>query len=125
MVNELTGHLGLWLFGLAALIICVGCLLPARWAPPIRNDKLAHFFAFGGLTLLARVITGSPRELILWLLGLALAGLVIEVLQELIVPGRNFCWKDMMANLAGIVTAAALCVLFDYARPLLSHAGGM
>lgn len=121
MTYDLNSHPELWLFVLAASIVCTGCLLPARWAPPIRNDKLAHFIAFGGLALLAKMITGSPQELIIWLLGLALAGLLIEVLQELVVPGRSFCWKDMMANLAGILSSAILCVLFDYAQPVFFH----
>lgn len=120
MTYELSSRPELWLFVLAASIVCAGCLLPARWAPPI-NDKLAHFLAFGGLALLARMVTGSPHELVIWLLGLVLAGLLIEVLQELVVQGRSFCWKDMMANLAGIFTSAALCVLFEYAQPVFFH----
>lgn len=120
MTHDLSSRPELWLFVLAASIVCAGCLLPARWALPI-NDKLAHFLAFGGLALLARMVTGSPHELLIWLLGLVLAGLLIEVLQELVVQGRSFCWKDMMANLAGILTSATLCVLFEYAQPVFFH----
>lgn len=118
---DLSSDPALWLFVLAASTVCAGCLLPARWAPPIKNDKLAHFVAFGGLALLARVVANGPHELAYWLLGLMLAGLLIEVLQELVVPGRNFCWKDMLANLAGIFSSAILCVLFDYAQPVFFY----
>jgi VanZ family protein len=48
---------------------------------------------------------------LVWLLGLLLAGLAIEILQKL-VPGRSFCWRDMGANTAGIAaTTLAFALL--------------
>jgi VanZ family protein len=85
----------------AALAIALGCLLPAGWIPPLPHDKLLHFMAFAGLSALALRIEAQWTLRIVWLLGLLLAGLAIELLQKL-VPGRNFCWRDMGANTAGI-----------------------
>lgn len=93
------------LFICAAVGITVGCLIPARWLPRLPNDKLMHFLAFGGLTLLAGQIAQSRFELILWLLGLFCAGWAIEAMQNW-VPDRKFCWRDLGANTAGILLAA-------------------
>lgn len=97
-------------FFCAALAISAGCLVPARWLPPLPNDKLLHFLAFGGLTLLAGRIAHTSAEQVLWLLGLVVAGWAIEMLQNL-VPGRKFCWRDMGANVAGITVAALVTSL--------------
>ena len=99
-----TGLLALFVLGLAA--VAAGCLAPKHWFPALPNDKLLHFLAFGVLTLLAGRIAASPVELVAWLLGLLAVGTLIEGLQ-ILVPGRNFCWRDIAANAAGIVTGAA------------------
>ncbi|MBY0573940.1 MAG: VanZ family protein [Undibacterium sp.] len=88
-------------FALVASAVCFGSLLPAHWLPPIKNDKLAHFVAFGTLTFLAQLAAENSLEFLIWGCSLALAGLVIELAQKF-VPGRNFCWKDVAANLAGM-----------------------
>jgi VanZ family protein len=93
------------LFFLAASAIFVGCLLPAHWLPPIKHDKWLHFYAFLTLSVFARILTHSVSELIFWLIGIFSAGLLIEILQHW-VPGRNFCWRDMAANTAGISLVA-------------------
>lgn len=93
------------LFILGVIVIAAGCLTPKHWFPTLPNDKLLHFIAFGGLTLLAGRIAGTWVELVAWLIGLLAAGALIEGLQILI-PGRNFCWRDIAANAAGIATAA-------------------
>ncbi|MBV8635776.1 MAG: VanZ family protein [Burkholderiaceae bacterium] len=94
-----------FLFILGIGIIALGCLTPKHWFPTLPNDKLLHFLAFGGLTLLAGRIAATWVELVAWLLGLLAVGALIEGLQILI-PGRNFCWRDIAANAAGIATAA-------------------
>lgn len=103
--NNMTWELMLFLAAGAAIV--AGCLAPAGWLPPLPNDKLLHFLAFGGLALLAARMVSGWAELQYWLLGLLVAGWLIEVLQNR-VPGRKFCWRDMAANAAGI-GAAALC----------------
>ncbi|WP_292938401.1 VanZ family protein [Noviherbaspirillum sp.] len=93
------------LFLCGALAISAGCLVPARWLPPLPNDKLLHFLAFGGMALLAGRIAQNNAQQTTWFIGLFVAGWLIECLQSW-VPGRNFCWRDMAANTAGILCAA-------------------
>jgi hypothetical protein len=95
----------MFLFGLVA--IPLGCLAPAGWIRPLPHDKLLHFVAFGGMALLAGRLA-PPGSMMLVLAAVFAAGMVIELLQKLI-PGRNFCWRDVAANSAGIV-AAGLCL---------------
>ncbi len=97
----------LMLFVAGMTAISAGCLMPARWLPPLPNDKLLHFLAFAGLTLLAMRIAHGRAEYATWLVSLLIAGWAIEVLQNW-VPGRRFCWRDMAANAAGVSTAALL-----------------
>jgi len=92
---------------LAASIVCVGCLVPNRWLPPLPNDKFLHFASFAVLGVLALRMAHDHREAALWLLGLFTLGWLIECLQSL-VPDRRFCWRDGVANTAGI-GFAALC----------------
>jgi VanZ family protein len=95
----------LFLIGLVA--IPFGCLAPSRWMPPLPQDKLLHFVAFGGMALLAGRLV--PQDSVLLVLAAVFAaGVLIELLQKLI-PGRNFCWRDLAANGAGIA-AAGLCL---------------
>lgn len=92
------------LFIVATMGISIGCLMPAHWLPPLPHDKLLHFLAFGGLAMLAGRIADTGFELAAWSLGLFIAGLAIEGLQNW-VPGRKFCWRDLAANTAGISVA--------------------
>lgn len=89
-------------FIVVAVGVAVGCLLPSRWLPALPNDKLLHFLAFGSLSFLAAHIASNGAHLVWWLIGLFLAGALIEILQKWI-PGRDFCWRDLAANTAGIV----------------------
>ena len=93
------------LFVCASLGLCVGCLVPNRWLPPLPNDKLLHFGAFALLTLLALRIAQDGAEAAWWMAGLLVFGWLIECLQAL-VPDRRFCWRDLGANAAGIGCAA-------------------
>jgi VanZ family protein len=107
--------LELIVFLAAASAIALGCLLPARWLPLLPHDKLLHFIAFAGLSTLALRIEPAWHLRALWLIGLLLAGLAIELLQKL-VPGRSFCWYDMRANTAGIAAATLVFGLLQALR---------
>ena len=94
----------------AAMALCAGCLLPNSWLPArLPNDKLMHFLAYAGLTGLALRIAHGRAEAITWVVGLLLAGCLIECLQQL-VPERSFSWSDIAANAAG-VACATTCAL--------------
>jgi len=95
----------LMVFVLAGGAVSAGCLLPAGWLPVLPHDKLLHFVAFAGLTVLAAQVAPAWPQLLPWLVGLLLAGWLIELLQKF-VPGRSFCWRDLAANAAGIAAAA-------------------
>lgn len=103
------------LFVAAAVGLCIGCLVPNRWLPPLPNDKFLHFAAFAVLTVLALRIAGDGVEATWWLVGLLVGGWVIECLQSL-VPDRRFCWRDMAANAAGIACAALAMLLAGHAN---------
>lgn len=99
-------------FIVGAVGVLVGCLLPSRWLPPLPNDKLLHFLAYGGLSFLAGHIAADNIHLLWWLAGLFAAGALIEILQKW-VPGRDFCWRDLAANTAGIVLAGSPFLLLS------------
>ena len=98
------------LFVLAAVAVMGGCLVLNRWLPPLPNDKVMHFVAFAVLTGLALTMAHDAVSACLWLVGLLLAGWVIECLQSLL-PDRRFCWRDLAANAGGIAFAAMATVL--------------
>ncbi|MFZ6768246.1 VanZ family protein [Undibacterium sp. Di26W] len=112
-LSVFTSQAVFWLFALSAMLVCVGSLLPAKWMPPIKHDKFAHFVAFGGMVLIARILVANLHELAAWSVGLLVAGFCIELLQGF-VPGRQFCWKDLLANAAGISSGLLVCLLLDY-----------
>ena len=95
----------------AASAVCVGCLVPNRWLPPLPNDKFLHFASFAVLGILALRMAQGTAEAALWLLALLVAGWLIECLQVL-VPDRHFCWRDIGANAAGIAFAALSAPLY-------------
>jgi len=84
--------------------LVAGCLIPNRYLPRLPNDKLMHAGAFAVLAWLALGIASGPQAAVAWMLGLAVAGWLIECLQHL-VPDRGFSWADIAANLAGIGVA--------------------
>jgi VanZ family protein len=103
------------LFSAAMVAVSAGCLVPARWLPPLPNDKALHFLAFAGLSLLAARIAVDGQTFACYLAGLLVAGWLIECVQNAI-PGRSFCWRDLAANAAGI-GSAGLCVLLVQSFP--------
>lgn len=97
----ITPHLITYLFIVCILMIVVGCLLPAHWLPPLPNDKYLHFISYAVLSMFTALIAEDIQELLLWQLGLILAGILIECFQHFI-PGRRFCWRDILANTGGV-----------------------
>ena len=98
-----------WALALCAAGVVAGCLTPNRYLPRLPNDKLLHFTAHAVLTaLLLRLTEGGAA--VLALLALALAGWLLECLQQL-VPDRGFSWRDLAANLAGMGAALGATLL--------------
>jgi len=102
------------LFIAVSLLILAGSLAPARWMQRLPNDKIMHFCAYALLTGLAWQITFDSTTLLYWAIALALAGWTVELIQNL-VPGRRFCWHDVMSNIAGILAVYLGCELFSNA----------
>lgn len=99
-------NLGMLIAG--ALALTAGCLVPNRWLPAsMPNDKLMHFAGFGVLGLLALPLASSTAEGALLLAGLLVLSWIIECLQQL-VPDRNFSWRDLAANAAGLASAGLI-----------------
>lgn len=90
--------------------IPLGCLLPLSRLPTLPNDKLLHFVAFGGMALMAGRLVHPGWPVAAALLTVFAASWIIELLQNH-VPGRRFCWRDMAANGAGVLSAGAVLAL--------------
>jgi VanZ family protein len=103
MISLISPEFMAYLFIFSLGMIIIGCLLPAHWLPRLPNDKYLHFIAYAWLSLFAVFFTESFAELLMWQAGLLFAGILIEGLQHFI-PGRQFCWRDILANFAGIFT---------------------
>ncbi|MFC0351171.1 VanZ family protein [Undibacterium danionis] len=103
MSNFLNPELLIYVFSLSLGIVVIGCLLPAHWLPPLPNDKFLHFLAYAWLSLIIVSFIKDFKDLLLWQFGLLVIGIAIEGIQHFI-PGRQFCWRDILANSAGIVT---------------------
>lgn len=100
------------LFCLGSASVALGCIIPNRYLPSsMPNDKFLHFASFAVLAALALRIAHGLADAALLLLGLLLAGAVIECVQAL-VPDRKFCWRDIGANTAGVAFTAACAGLF-------------
>jgi VanZ family protein len=93
----------IWLTGVAAVLFAI--LDPDRRLPEIYPpwDKLGHFSAFYGLTLLAIILFPARRRYAFGFLFI-LAGLS-ELLQGLPLIHRDVELKDFLADVAGMIAA--------------------
>lgn len=125
--------LKLWLRrGIAMLYlsaIVVISLMPARDLPHIAIfpsfDKLAHFSMYFGLSFLACWSLDLSRirmgPIYLLLAGVFMWGVLMEILQRTMHNGRNFDFKDMIANLAGALAGIVIYRYFDMKRTQLRN----
>lgn len=99
--------LRLALYGLAAAILLVLCLLPSRSLPdPGTGDRFEHMAAWFVLTLTGYLL--APRRRVL-IPTFALAyGAVIEVLQGAVGTGRHSDPQDFIADAIGVGLAVAV-----------------
>jgi VanZ family protein len=96
------------------LAITIGCLTPQHRMPALPNDKALHFLAFGLMALMAGRLADTGVQAGFALGAVFVASWLIEVLQNL-VPGRKFCWRDMAANAAGVLSAGVFLAAFPSA----------
>ncbi len=103
-------HAPAWLAASALLVaaVVVASLAPGDAGPDVGNlDKLGHGLAYA---VLATWFGGLFARRWYWgvAIGLALLGIGLEVLQELVARNRSGDPNDVAANVAGIVAGLAL-----------------
>jgi hypothetical protein len=106
-------ELVIFLFISSLLLIVIGSLLPAHWLPPLPNDKYLHFAGYAVLSVFVVLMASNIQVLFSSLAGLILAGVLIECLQHF-VPGRHFCWQDILANTAGVCLIGIASLFFYF-----------
>jgi VanZ family protein len=72
-------------------------------------DKALHFTAYFGLAAMTTMILGPQRRTLWALLGLAVLGGLLEILQGY--TGRDPDIYDALANICGIATGASAALL--------------
>lgn len=105
-------------------VVAVLSLMPARDLPHVTVfqwfDKMAHLCMYFGLSFLAcwslRISRNRMKPIYLLLLGVFLYGVLMELLQRTMHNGRNFEFRDMIANLLGAVTGIVIYRLLDKLR---------
>jgi len=82
----------------------------------IRLDYIIHFCEYGFLAFMSFLTFAGKdfklkyRRYILITLGLILFA-VLDEYHQILIPGRAFNMKDILYNIAGILSAAAFCVV--------------
>ena len=83
---------------------------PPRLEGALMWDKLDHFIAYFGLSLLSTLAWGLRRSLAWLFLGLVALGGGLEILQSLV--GRDGEWGDFIANDLGILLGLGLAAAY-------------
>jgi VanZ family protein len=105
-------HARAWMAGSVLLVAAVifASLLPGDSGPDLGDlDKSGHFLAYA---VLATWFGGLFARRWYWgvAIGLALLGIGLEVLQDLVARNRTGDANDVVANLAGVGTGLALAL---------------
>jgi VanZ family protein len=103
---------GTVMFWPALMVVIWGELTPhpPKLAGPWLWDKLDHFTAYFGLSLLATLGWGLRRSLAWVFLGVVAMGGALEILQTLV--GRDGEWGDFLANDLGALLGLAVAVAY-------------
>ena len=109
----------LYLLTIAAL-----SLMPARDLPHFTVfsaiDKVVHISMYLGLSFLAcwsyEINRERMKPIYVLLVGVFMYGVLMEILQRTMHNGRNFDFKDMVANLTGAIVGIIIYRFFDRIR---------
>lgn len=102
-------------------IVAVLSLMPSYDIPDITlfpgADKLVHICMYLGLSFLAcwsfEIKRDRMQPIYLLLAGVFMYGVLMEILQRTMHNGRDFDFKDMLANLTGAVIGIFIYRYFD------------
>jgi VanZ family protein len=105
-------RIGKVMFLPALIVVAWGELTPhpPRLAGPFLWDKLDHFTAYFGLSLLATLGWGLKHSPVWVLLGVMTLGATLEIIQTLV--GRDGEWGDFFANDLGALLGMALAAAY-------------
>lgn len=104
-------------FYAASTLVAVLSLVPSAALPPTSiSDKVEHVIAYAVLGLLGAA--SSERSVIRVILGLAVFGIAIELLQTFS-PGRSPDLLDVLADIAGATLGSGLVIPLRYMTSLL------
>jgi VanZ family protein len=105
-------RIGKVLFWPALIVVAWGELTPhpPRLAGPFQWDKLDHFIAYFGLSLLATLAWGLRRSLVWVFLAVVALGGSLEIIQSFV--GRDAEWGDFLANDLGAMLGLALAIAY-------------
>jgi len=95
------------------LLVILVSLLPNGGVSVGNSDKFGHFFAYGGMSVLALLSFDSKPARLVALLGAVGLGALLEWGQSF-VPGRDMSLADGIANALGVLVGALSFRFFGY-----------
>jgi VanZ family protein len=116
-----------WLIAPALLIVIFGELTQLSAVGAIESyfwDKMLHFSAYFGLSLMTTIAVRANRNALWWALGLVLLGGSLEIIQGF--TGRDADIFDELANTLGVLAGLGfgwLGISFLKARNLVGVGG--
>lgn len=112
------------LSALYLVIIAVLSLMPVSDLPHFTVfsgiDKMVHVSMYFGLAFLAcwsfEINRDRMKPIYFLLSGVFMYGVLMEILQRTMHNGRNFDFRDMLANLTGAIAGILIYRYFDWKR---------
>jgi len=112
------------------LLIALLSLLPSYDIPDIKlfpgADKVVHMCMYLGLSVVACWSLDLKRDrmkpIYFLLMGVFMYGVLMEILQRTMHNGRNFDFRDMVANLTGAIIGLFIYRYLDRLREQISKA---
>ena len=112
-----------WISCAYVLIIVLLSLLPISGNDSLGYaDKIAHFFIYAVMGVLAYFITGSFKTRVYLFFAIIALGVLLEFLQ-IVIPERDFSYLDIVANAAGTMFGFGLSWMYCVSRQTPSFGG--